>query len=48
MFEDPALQELVAAARNRFGKAGLVVLAELCRRELHESSFLEQPSLVAH
>jgi len=34
MFEDPQLQECVRGVRNRYGRAGLAVLAELCRREL--------------
>jgi hypothetical protein len=47
MFDDPALQELVQIARARYGKAGLVVLAELCRRELNsDASTFSRPSLV--
>ena len=34
MFEDPVLQELVKTTRSRYGRAGLAVLAEWCRREL--------------
>jgi hypothetical protein len=34
MFEDPQIQECVQQVRNRYGRAGLAVLSELCRREL--------------
>ena len=34
MFEDARLQDCVQEIRNRYGRAGLAVLAELCRREL--------------
>ena len=45
MFEDPVLQELVETTRNRYGRAGLAVLAELCRRELNQPS-QQRPGLV--
>ena len=37
LFEDPQIQDCVQQVRNRYGRAGLVVLGELCRRELIEA-----------
>jgi hypothetical protein len=34
MFEDAQLQACINDIRNRYGRAGLAVLGELCRQEL--------------
>jgi hypothetical protein len=37
MFDDPQIQDFVHQIRARYGRAGLAVIAELCRRELREA-----------